>query len=142
MKFWQQRGLQCAKEGEIYAAMDYYRQGLRKIPHDHTLIYSLAVCYMQLKKYHSAILWFGKGVDLHPRWLDGLCGIALAYFNLQNFERALKFIILAKDNSKGSLLTHSKLNYEIISFIHATCLKMTRNLKQSCHSYIHLEDKF
>ena len=116
--------------------MDYYRQGLRKLPDDHVLIYSLAVCYMKLKKYHCAIHWFGKGVELHPRWLDGLCGIAIAYFNLMDFERALKFIIMAKDNSKGTLLTHSKLNFDVISFIHATCLKMTNSLKQSCNSYI------
>lgn len=79
---------------------------------------------------------------MHPRWLDGLCGIALAYFNMLDFERALKFITLAKDNSKGSLLTNSKLNFEIISFIYATCLKKTQNLRQSCNTYIQLELHF
>ena len=53
----------------------------------------------------------------------------MAYFNMLDFERALKFITLAKDNSKGSLLTNSKLNFEIISFIYATCLKKTQNLR-------------
>lgn len=82
--------------------MDYYRQGLRQFPNEHILIYSLAVCYMRLKKYKSAIQWFGKGIDLHPRWLDGLCGIAITYFNMLDFNRALKYITLAKDNTKGA----------------------------------------
>ena len=81
--------------------MDYYRQGLRKHPTNDILIYSLAVCYLKLKKYRSAILWFGKGIDLNPRWVDGLCGIAITYFNMLDFERALRFISLAKDNMKG-----------------------------------------
>ena len=88
--------------------MDYYKQGLRKIPNCDTLIYSLACCYCRLKKYHSAIHWFGKGVELNPRWLDGLCGIALSYFNLQDFERALKFIVMAKDNAKGDNMKNKK----------------------------------
>ena len=53
--FWQQKGLQCCKKGQVDAAMDYYRQGLRDFPNEHILIYSLAVCYMRLKKYKSAI---------------------------------------------------------------------------------------
>ena len=91
--------------------MDYYRQGLRKIPSDHTLIYSLAVCYSRLKMYHLAIHWFSQGVELKPRWLDGLCGIAMCYFNMLDFERALKFIMLAKDNCKGAEFANCKLKY-------------------------------
>lgn len=81
--------------------MDYYRQGLRKNPTNETLIYSLALCFMKLKKYRSAILWFGKGVDLNPRWVDGLCGIAITYFNMLDFDRALRYMTMAKDNMKG-----------------------------------------
>ena len=81
-EFWQQKGLQCSKQGEIYAAMDYYRQGLRRTPTQHILIYSVAVCYSQLKKYNSALQWYTHGINLHPRWIDGLCGIAFAYFNM------------------------------------------------------------
>ena len=38
--------------------------------------------------------------------------------------------------------TNMKLNYNIIHFIHATCLKMTNNLQQSCYNYIQLELEF
>ena len=142
VEFWQQKGLQESHKGKIDAAMDYYRQGLRKNPTDHILIYSLGVCYSKLKKYKSAIHWFSRGIDLLPRWLDGLCGIAIAYFNIHDFERALKFISLAKVNGKGSQLTNSKMNCDLIDFIKATCLKMTNNLKESCSIYCKLEDEF
>ena len=87
--------------------MDYYRQGLRRNPTEHVLIYSVAVCYSQLKKYENAVQWYCHGINLHPRWRDGLCGIAFAYFNMQNYEKALHYISIAINNSKGSLLTHS-----------------------------------
>ena len=77
--------MQIQKKGQIDAAMDYYRQGLRKNPTSHILIYSLAVCYCRLKKYRSAIHWFSRGVELHPRWIDGLAGIAITYFNMLDF---------------------------------------------------------
>ena len=85
--------------------MDYYRQGLRKNPTNEILIYSLAHSYLKLKKYKSAILWFGKGVDLNPRWVDGLVGIGITYFNMLDFGRALRYITLAKDNMKGERKT-------------------------------------
>lgn len=106
-EFWQQKGLQCAKQGKIDAAMDYYRQGLRRCPTEHALIYSVAVCYSQLKKYQSAMRWYSLGISLHPRWVDGLCGLAFSHFNMGDFEKALYYIGLARDNSKGSLLTNS-----------------------------------
>ena len=43
--FWLQKGMQCQVQGNIEAAMDYYKQGLRKHPLHHQLIYSLAICY-------------------------------------------------------------------------------------------------
>ena len=50
--FWHHKGFQESKRTKsYYSAMDYYRQGLRKFPNDHVLIYSLAVCYCKLKKF-------------------------------------------------------------------------------------------
>ena len=81
--------------------MDYYRQGLRKNPTNEVLLYSLAVCYLQLNKLESALYWFSKGLNLNPRWIDGLCGCSFAYFNMQDYEKALSYINMAKDNYKG-----------------------------------------
>ena len=94
--------------------MDYYRQGLRKNPTSLVLIYSLASCYSKLKKCESSIHWFAKGIDLIPRWVDGLCGIAINYFNMLNFERALLFIHLAKENSKGENFKNVQFSLEFI----------------------------
>ena len=142
--FWQQRGLIEVKKGEIKAAMDYFKQGLRLNPSKHKLIYSLAVCYSRLKMYQSAINWFSRGIDLHPRWVDGLCGIAITYFNMLDFERALKYISLAKDNNKGMQMktTNPELSTEYIDFITATCLKMTMNHSDASKVYINLEVEF
>lgn len=140
--FWQQKGIQCAKKGQIDAALDYYRQGLRQFPTSHILIYSLATCYSQQKKYNSAIHWYGKGIDLDPRWVDGLCGIAINYFNMLNFDRALYFIQLAKDNSKGEKLKNCLFQFEYIAFIYTTCLKMTAHHSEASKSYINLDANF
>ncbi len=51
VEFWQQKGIQCQNNGRVDAAMDYYRQGLRKNPTNLVLIYSIAICYSKLKKY-------------------------------------------------------------------------------------------
>ena len=77
-----------SKVGKYDAAVDFYRQGLMKNPTDQNLIYSLAVSYCKLKMYKSSSQWFSYGVNLHPRWVDGLCGIALANLNIFNFEKA------------------------------------------------------
>ena len=74
--------------------------------------------------------------------MDGLCGIAYSYFNLQNWEKALYYITMAKENSKGASLTNSSLSYEVICFVHATCLKRTQNLEEASKCYQYLEDRF
>ena len=84
--------------------MDYFKQGLRIYPSEHILIYALATCYTHLKLFQSAIEWFSRGIELNPRWVDGLYGIAIVSFNMQDFERALKYITLAKENSKGNYI--------------------------------------
>lgn len=77
---------------------------------------------------------------MNPRWVDGLCGSAVCYFNVQNFEKALEFTRLAQINYKGALKTNAKLDYQIVCLIHATCLKMTKNLDEAAKVYIGLED--
>ena len=84
--------------------MDYFKQGLRIHPNELTLIYALAVCYTHLKLYQSAINWFSRGIEFNPRWVDGLYGIAIVSFNMLDFEKAIKYISLAKENSKGNLV--------------------------------------
>ena len=65
--------------------MDYYRQGLRKNPSELKLLYSLAVCYSHFRRYQSAMCWFSHGLNLNPRWVDGLCGMSMLYFNMGLF---------------------------------------------------------
>ena len=59
-----------------------------------------------------------------------------------NWQKALHYITLAKENSRGALLTNSTLTFEMISVIQATCLKMTQNLDAAGKAYACLEDHF
>ena len=81
--------------------MDYYRQGLRKNPTNESLLYSLAQSYLRVQKYESAIRWFSFGLGLNPRWVDGLCGVAVAFFNMKYYEKSLSYIEHAKNNFKS-----------------------------------------
>ena len=60
------------------------------------------------------------------------------------FDKALKYISLAKDNSKGSasLLSKAGLDYDTIQFIYATCNKMTNNRRVASNYYSNLEITF
>ena len=95
-----------------------------------------------MKKFDSALEWYTHGLNLNPRWIDGLCGSAVCYFNMENHEKALEFISLARKNYKGSLQTNAKLTYQVISVIYATCLKMTQKLDEAAKVYTSLEDNF
>lgn len=59
-----------------------------------------------------------------------------------DFGNALKYISLAKDNGKGFRIKESKLDYDVITFIRATCLKMTKNLDEASKTYVNLYDTF
>ena len=59
-----------------------------------------------------------------------------------DFSNALKYISLAKDNGKGFRIKESKLDYDVITLIRATCLKMTKNLDEASKAYVSLLDKF
>ena len=123
--------------------MDYYRQGLRKNVTNLTLIYNLANSYKKLKKYSNALTWFMHGVSLHPRWVDGLCGLATTYFNMRDYEQALRFISVAKDNCKGVKDGETfVLDFKTIGFIKAVCLKMTNEFKSSGLEYGYLVETF
>ena len=74
---------------------------MRKNPTNDALLYSLALSYLHLSKYDSAIRWFSYGLRLNPRWIDGLCGVAAAYFNMKKFDKAMYYIELAKNNFKS-----------------------------------------
>ena len=122
--------------------MDYYRQGLRKNPTSLHLIYNLANSYKKLKKYNSTLVWFCHGINLNPRWIDGLCGLALTYFNMGDFKMALKFITLAQGNYKGAKASVALLDYDKINFLKAVCLKMTNGLDLAAKTYSQLESIF
>lgn len=84
--FWLQRGVSESNKGNIEAAMDYFKQGLRKNPTNLVLIYCLANAYKKLKKFNSTLIWFSHGVNLSGRWVDGLCGLATTHFTIGNFK--------------------------------------------------------
>ena len=35
---------------------------------------------------------------MYPKWVDGLCGLAMMHYQLKDYETALKFIQMAKEN--------------------------------------------
>lgn len=35
---------------------------------------------------------------MYPKWVDGLCGLGMMYYQLKDYETALKFIQMAKEN--------------------------------------------
>ena len=106
------------------------------------MIYNLANSYKKLKKYNSTLVWFCHGINLQPRWIDGLCGLATTYFNMKNFKMALKFITLAKENYKGSKANQSLLDFDTITFLKAVCLKMTGSLDLSSKTYASMDGLF
>ena len=61
---------------------------------------------------------------------------------MQQFDRALHFITLAKENFKGGKISNAKLSLEIISLIQATCFKQTNALDFACRNYQALEEYF
>ena len=79
---------------------------------------------------------------MNPRWVDGLCGTAICYFNLQDYQKALEFTKLTRNNYKGALKTNAKLDYQVIGLMHATCLKMCQQLNEASKVYMGLEDHF
>ena len=99
--FWLQKGILCANEGKVEAAMDYYRQGLRLNPNSRELLYNLANSYKKLKRFNNSLRWFSHSVSLAPRWVDGLVGLATTFFNMHNYRQALIFIVKAVDNFKN-----------------------------------------
>lgn len=84
-EFWLQKGVNYSLHGEIFEAMDYFRQGLRDTPTSIKLIYNFANSYKKLKHYQTAIKWLHHGLSFYPRWVDGLCAIGFSYFNMGDF---------------------------------------------------------
>ena len=122
--------------------MDYFKQGLRKNPTNLVLIYCLANAYKKLKKYNSTLIWFSHGVNLNGRWVDGLCGLATTHFTMGNFKQALRYISQAKDNFRGTNASETKLSFETINFIKATCLKMQGENDAASKTYKTLDGVF
>ena len=143
-EFWQQKGVLSVREGKVDSAIDYFRQGLRKFPNDVLLIYSVARSYAEIYKFESALTWYTFGLNLQPRWVEGLVGIATIHFNRKNFEEALRYISLAKENIKGNtniLVKSPLITYDSISLIQATCLKKTGHYNAAANAYISLDHK-
>lgn len=61
---------------------------------------------------------------------------------MQDYDKALEFTTLTKNNYKGALKTNAKLSYQVINLMHATCLKMCHNYDEASKVYIGLEDYF
>jgi hypothetical protein len=76
----------------------FYEKGLRFNPSSLILIYNLARNYMILNKFKLSIVWFELGLKLKPRWVNGLVGLALTYFEMKYYSRAVVCIRGAHDN--------------------------------------------
>jgi tetratricopeptide (TPR) repeat protein len=99
-KFYLQQGLKEEKNGIIrlsYANM-FYEKGLRFNPSSLTLIFNLARNYMILNKFKLSIVWFELGLKFKPRWVNGLVGLALTYFEMGYHSRAVVCIKAAHEN--------------------------------------------
>jgi len=60
----------------------FYLQGLRINPTNFRLIYNLARNYQKLNLFDKSITWFLFGLKIKPRWVNGLVGIAITYFEM------------------------------------------------------------
>ena len=76
----------------------FYEKGLRFNPSSLILIYNLARNYMILCKFKLSIVWFELGLKLKPRWVNGLVGLALTYFEMGYNSRAVNCIKAAHNN--------------------------------------------
>jgi len=90
--FWLQKAIKISKQGNVEAAVDFYKQGLKYNPLNQNLLYNLACCYEKIRKYGIAIAWFKNGIDVYPRWTDALFGIGVTYFKIRKFNEALDYI--------------------------------------------------
>ena len=46
----------------------------------------------------NTLRWFKHGVGMYPKWVDGLAGLSMVYFQLRDFDNALKYIQLAREH--------------------------------------------
>jgi len=45
--------------------------------------------------------WFGFGLKLRPRWVNGLVGMAVSYFEMKHYFKAVEHISAARKNFKA-----------------------------------------
>jgi tetratricopeptide (TPR) repeat protein len=119
-KFWLQKIIKLDSINTKEAAIDYYKQGLRKKPLARILIYNIACCYEKLKKFNNALIWFKHGIDLDSKWTDCYFGCALTYFKMSNYEKAYEFVKKASGRFKQE---KSQQPPENLQYLQAMCEK-------------------
>ena len=48
--------------------------------------------------------WFDFGLKLKPRWVNGLVGMAVTYFEMKHYFKAVEYISAARLNFKAAAL--------------------------------------
>ena len=79
----------------------FYRQGLLKNPESRRLMYNLARNCLILCKFDQAVTWFEFGLLMKPRWVNGLVGLAVTYFEKGYYSRSVEYITAARKNFKN-----------------------------------------
>ena len=79
-------------KGDLDAANDYLRNGIRQIPQNHQLLYNYAVVNEKLRNYHISIKFFKFGQQVNPANADNFYGEAISQFKICEFKAARKAI--------------------------------------------------
>ena len=91
-RLWKQLSQKKILSGDMDAALDYLRNGIRQIPRNHDLLYNYAVVNEKLGNYHIAIKHFKYGQQVNPENADNYYGEAIAQFKICEFKLARKAI--------------------------------------------------
>ena len=92
-----------------------------------------------LCKFKLCIVWFEFGVKLKPRWVNGLVGLALTYFELGYHSRAVPYIQAAHKNIntiRNSEECHFK--EDDIKLLEAVICRANGDFKTASLQYTHL----
>ena len=92
---------------------------------------------MTLCKFDQAIVWFEFGLLLKPRWVNGLVGMAVTYFEMGYHSRAVEYITAARKNFKNINHAEEKCHFaeDEIIFLRATMVRANGDAKFAATVY-------
>jgi hypothetical protein len=93
-----------------------------------------------LNLFEKSVVWFNFGLKLKPRWVNGLVGIAITYFEMGYNSRAVSYIKSARQNFKGEKFVSSEderchFSEDEINFLQCTFLRKQGDFKKAADIY-------